>query len=297
MPESRGTPVAARSGGGLKSHPHAVDDPYTGLSSGKCGNACEAPLVLAVPVGWLHKTETLEDGTRPMTLGWLALASFVGVIGAFAVRMVQIARHAGRAEQVLLVALAIPTSVWLGLSTFTATTVFGNGPHWSAESRELVVVDRTGDPDWRSAIEEAATVWNGAGADLHLSFETGDGECGFDGTRIGVCLGDTRVDGPFDGMSRDMVDNGHIQGAYIEVCDDCDLDQARRNEVMVHELGHALGLDHSDDPNSIMWFEGGPELDEAYGLLVDHHDHAEHAGWQYLLFDLLSGDVEYNNRH
>lgn len=233
-----------------------------------------------------------------MTLGWLALASFVTTMVAIVVRIAQVAhQRAGRTEKVVLMALAVPASLILGASTVTATTVFGNQRHWHEDSRDLVVVDRTGDHGWQHATQDAVAVWNEAGADLRLTWEKGSGDCDFDGNRIGVCLGDTRIDGPFDGKSYDMVDNGHIQGAYLEVCADCRLDQARRREVAIHELGHALGLEHSEDPNSIMWYEGGGELEGEYAILSASHDHSEHPGWQYTLFDLLGGDAEFNNLH
>ncbi len=143
--------------------------------------------------------------------------------------------------------------------------------HWPSGQRDLVVVDRTGDPAWYQATRHAVEVWNEAGADLRLSWTQGDGPCVYDGPRISVCTtSEESLDGvvQFQGLSDQQTDeDGHARGGLIEVCDDCGLNDVLRRVVATHEIGHALGLPHNDRLGSVVYPIGG----------TDHPDEGDYA--------------------
>jgi len=155
--------------------------------------------------------------------------------------------------------------------------------HWPSGARDLVVVDRTGDPAWQRATRHAAEVWNDAGADLRLTWEVGDGvgDCEADGTRISVCTtSEESLDGivQFQGLADQDVDgDGHATGAVLEVCGDCGLSDVLRRVVATHELGHALGLPHNDRLGSVVYPVGGTDQPDAedYAELRRLHDHTD----------------------
>lgn len=153
--------------------------------------------------------------------------------------------------------------------------------HWPSGDRELVVVDRTDDPGWRQATRHAVAVWNRSGADLRLTWAQEDGPCDYDGTRISVCTTDAEsLDGivAFQGLTdQDADDDGHAQGAFIEVCGDCGLSAVLRRVVATHELGHALGLSHNQRFGSVVYPVGGTDQPDAedYVELRRVYDHAD----------------------
>jgi hypothetical protein len=153
--------------------------------------------------------------------------------------------------------------------------------HWPSGQRDLVVVDRTGDPAWRQATRHAVDVWNRAGADLRLSWEEGIGGCEHEGTGISVCtVSEESLDGivQFQGLAdQETDDDGHATGAFLEVCADCGLNDVLRRVVATHELGHALGLSHNDRIGSVVYPVGGTDQPDAddYAELRRLHAHPD----------------------
>jgi hypothetical protein len=135
--------------------------------------------------------------------------------------------------------------------------------HWPSGQRDLVVVDRTGDPAWHQATRHAVEVWNEAGADLRFTWAEGEGPCVHDGPRISVCpTSEESLDGveQFQGLTdQETDDDGHARAAFVEVCDDCGLNEVLRRVVATHEIGHALGLPHNDRLGSVVYPIGGTD--------------------------------------
>lgn len=153
--------------------------------------------------------------------------------------------------------------------------------HWPAGQRDLVVVDRTGDAGWHQATRHAVEVWNRSGADLRLSWRTGEGPCDHDGAIISVCeVSAERLDGilQFEGVAdQDTDDDGHARSAVLQVCDGCGLDDGLRRVVATHELGHALGLRHNERLGSVLYPVGGTDRPDAddYDELRRLHAHTD----------------------
>ncbi|MBW3574970.1 MAG: matrixin family metalloprotease [Actinobacteria bacterium] len=156
--------------------------------------------------------------------------------------------------------------------------------HWPSGQRDLVVVDRTGDPAWHQATRHAVAVWNRSGADVRLTWEAAPGPCAPDGPRISVCtVTEESLKGvvQFQGVAtQDADDAGHATSAVLEVCGDCGLKDVLRRVVATHELGHALGLRHNDRLGSVVYPIGGTDQpdDEDYAELRRLYGHADPAG-------------------
>lgn len=194
-----------------------------------------------------------------------------------------------------LTVAAVVAGVFAVVLAFTVAPVQGTpeNAHWPSRQRDVVVVDKTGDPGWQRATRWAVEMWNRGDVGVRLSWTAGSGPCGGEGQGIEVCaanrpdlaqLGVPNLQGL---VEPDIDRHGHFQRATMLVCADCRLDQARRKVVATHEVGHALGLSHTDGASALMHRAGGTDHPHGPEFEAVRQRHAHVDGEK----ECLAGDV------
>jgi hypothetical protein len=179
---------------------------------------------------------------------------------------------------VAVIAVLMSLAVFVAITSRNGTPIGiydnGIGDRWPAGHHRLAIVDRTRDDGWHQAVADAVDTWAGGGSSLQLTVKTGGGRCHQSRDHIEVCMatadaiasegaqGEQGLFLPKVGRSHDY------HSAIVLVCSDCGIDQTRMTVIATHEVGHALGLAHSPDPQSVMYYLGGSALPDAHDLQI-----------------------------
>ena len=189
-------------------------------------------------------------------------------------------------DQFLPGVLAAVIAILLSIGIFVVATarngtpigIYDNGigDHWPASERNLTIVDRTDNPGWHDAVVAAVATWADGGSDLHFTVTVADtpATCTQQRDRIEFCLA-TTAQLAEEGSDQDQglflpkVGRTHqFKSSILLVCSDCDIDQERMTVIATHELGHALGLAHNPDKQSVMYYQGGSTQPDAHDYQV-----------------------------
>jgi hypothetical protein len=108
---------------------------------------------------------------------------------------------------------------------------------------------------WRQALVGAATLWSSVSG-LQISEVAPD----LPNEPPDILARLITLDGPYGRLAQAWLPGGGYGPASVELWGNIDLDREEpwgsvfsREHVVIHEKGHALGLDHAEDPDNMMY--------------------------------------------
>lgn len=127
---------------------------------------------------------------------------------------------------------------------YSAATVIPDWPDWEDGKRKIkVYVD--GDKDLKDSVDKGVDTWNEANSDNDWEFEVTDNPDEAD-----VTVSEGKLDSGTMGECSPNIEDGEITSMDVTI--DEGLSDKDRDDTVLHELGHCLRIDDTDNEGDVM---------------------------------------------